>query len=175
MYNLFSLLQIALGTCKGLEHLYTNEEWCEVMRMAEQQSLLGICFAGIEKLSKDQFPDKDTLLDWIGQTEYIKSQNSRLNYQCAEVGQLLFKKGLSSCILKGQGVGALYGDLSPYRAPGDIDLWVNGSCDQVMEYVNAISPTREFDGKHAHLNIFPDTSVEVHWWPSVTANPVISR
>lgn len=175
MYNFFSLLQIALGTYKGLAHSFTNKEWCEVMRMAEQQSLLGICFAGIEKLSEDQLPDKITLLEWIGQTEYIKSQNIRLNYQCAEVERILSKKKLSSCILKGQGVGALYGDLAPYRAPGDIDLWVNGSCDQVLDYVNALSPNREFDGKHAHLNIYPDTSVEVHWWPSVSSNPFLSR
>lgn len=175
LYNFFSLLQITVGTSKGLHHSYTDKEWCEVMKMAEQQSLLGICFAGIEKLSKDQLPDKVTLLEWIGQAEYIKSQNFLLNNQCSEVEQILSKNKLPSCILKGQGLGALYGDLAPYRAPGDIDLWVNGSCDQVMEYVNAISPNREFDGKHTHLNVFPDTSVEVHWWPSVTTNPIISR
>lgn len=175
LYNFFSLLQLALGTFKGLNHSYTKNEWHEVLVMAEQQSLLGICFAGIEKLSKDQLPDKTILLYWIGHSEYIKRQNKLLNYQCAEVEKILIKQELSSCILKGQGVGALYGELAPYRSPGDIDLWVNGTCTQVLDYVNEISPNREFDGKHTHLNIFPNTSVEVHWWPSVSSNPVLSR
>lgn len=175
MQRLFSLLQIALGTRDALPKPIIPEDWCEVIKMAEKQSLLGICFAGIERLPKDLVPDMDTLMDWLGQAEYIKSQNKLLNQRCAEVEKAFAEQGLSSCVLKGQGVGSLYGRLASYRNSGDIDLWVDGTCEQVIDYVNSVSPNREFDGKHTHLNIFNDVTVEVHWWPSVFANPILSK
>ena len=186
MDKLFSLLKYVLGNGSGTDLPSTVEEWQELYAEAGKQSLVGICFAGIDRLPESQLPPAPVVLRWIGQAEYIKSRNSVLNQQCVELQSVLSDAGFDSCILKGQGVGSLYktddsSDLSEYRMPGDIDIWVvpkngkAGDWETVMDYVNSISPNREFDGKHTHLNIFPDTTVEVHWWPSVASDVFVSR
>ena len=186
MDKLFSLLKFVLGNGNVDELPSAVEEWKELYSEARKQSLIGICFSGIDRLPESLLPPAPVVLKWIGQTEYIKSRNSSLNQQCVELQKILSDAGFNSCILKGQGVGSLYKpdeslDLSEYRMPGDIDIWVvpkngkAGDWEPVMDYVNSISPNREFDGKHTHLNIFQDTTVEVHWWPSVTSDFFVSR
>lgn len=41
--------------------------------MVEQQSLLGISFDGIERMPKDQLPDMDILMNWLGQVSYMET------------------------------------------------------------------------------------------------------
>lgn len=186
MGKLFSLLKYVLGNGSEDDLQSTAEEWKELYADARKQSLVGICFSGIDRLHESQLPPSQMVLKWIGQAEYIKSRNSAINQQCVELQKVLSEAGFDSCILKGQGVGALYKtmyspELSQYRMSGDIDVWVvpkngkAGDWESVLDYVNSISPNREFDGKHTHLNIFQDTTVEVHWWPSVTSDVFVSR
>lgn len=186
MDKLFSLLKYVLDNGNGNDLPSTAEEWKELYAEARKQSLTGICFAGVDRLPESQLPPAPMVLKWIGQAEYIKTRNSAINQQCVELQKVLSDAGFDSCVLKGQGVGSLYktvysSDLAEYRMPGDIDIWIvprNGKAGNwvsVMDYVNSISPNREFDGKHTHLNIFHDTTVEVHWWPSVSSNVLVSR
>ena len=66
-----------------------------------------------------------------------QQRNELVNQQCAELAESLKLRGYRSCVLKGQGVGALYrvhendndnnqnsSDLSMLRQSGDIDVWV---------------------------------------------------
>ena len=102
----------------------------------------------------------------------MEHRNKQLNEQCAIVQRQFLEAGLNSCILKGQGVASYYDpELSAVRQSGDIDLWVDATWKEVMDYVNSRTPNREFDMKHTHLEIFQDTIVEVHWWPSMPVNP----
>ena len=85
-------------------------------------------------------------------------------------------KGMRSCILKGQGVAALYSErLQPLRQSGDIDVWVDASREQVIDFVMGIAPTREFDQKHIHFHVFDDMEVEVHWIPVNRESPKFNR
>ena len=73
--NLIELLQVSVGTRDELSRGLTDSEWNEIYRLAESQGLIGILFGGIERLPKEQTPFMDLLMDLLGQTEYLKTQN----------------------------------------------------------------------------------------------------
>lgn len=185
MENLFfELIQVAIGTRDCLTRHPSTEEWYALFEMAKKQSLVGICFVGVQKLynanvnpnanhSNSTNLSKLLYLTWMGLAAKVQQRNDTVNQQCVDVIQQFRDRGLESCILKGQGVACYYNaDLKRLRQSGDIDIWVNGTWQQVMDYVNSISPNREFDMKHTHLEAFEDTIVEVHWWPSMPINPM---
>ena len=88
--NLIELIRVATGR---QSHRLTDEEWNELYAEAEKQSLIGVCFAGIEALGKEQLSTMDLLMDWLGQTEYIKSQNEIISTRAKEVTEPVFSKG----------------------------------------------------------------------------------
>ena len=52
----FELLQIAIGNRKELTRQLTDDEWASMYGICEKQALLGIAFAGVERLPKEQVP-----------------------------------------------------------------------------------------------------------------------
>lgn len=176
--NFIELLQVSVGNREELSHVLTNQEWTDIYKIAESQGLIGILFGGIEHLPKEQLPFVDLLMDWLGQTEYLKTQNEVVDNRCKEITQMLAQDGYVSCVLKGQ-ANASYYPKPELRSPGDIDIWV-GPVDSVSleddrrnvaEYVIA----REDDYvrmqyHHIDYHVFPDVEVEVHFCPMVLFN-----
>ena len=164
-YNtFFELLQVAIGNIECLSHSPSPPEWEQMYTLAKEQSLLAICFDGIEHLPDYQLPNKLLLMNWLGATIYIRNVNKKVNKQCIELQQRLNEDGFSNCILKGQGVAQYYPEyLKMLRQSGDIDIWVKGGMRKVLSYANNIFGNVEFDYINAHLPYFEDTEVEVHW------------
>ena len=102
----FELIQIAIGNRNN------------AFTIASQQSLIGITFVGLNKIPKSQMPNELLILKWFGMTELLVKRNKILNLQCEEVQKTLNECGLYNCILKGQSIGAYY---------GDIDVWFDGN------------------------------------------------
>lgn len=50
------------------------------------------------------------------------SLNQEMAIKCKDILGRLKAVGMTSCILKGCGVGCYYGKLAPYRESGDIDV-----------------------------------------------------
>lgn len=190
----FELIRVAIGTQESLSRLPSAREWGELYKMAQKQSLVGVCFAGVQKASPQPSPEgmgEKSLLfrgdleeayipemlyfTWMGMAVKIQQRNETINRQCVELQMRLSDDGFRSCVLKGQGIAALYGDLAMLRQSGDIDIWMDGGWEKVMDYVNACTPNREFDMKHTHFEAFEDTIVETHWRPTATTNPILNR
>lgn len=179
----FELIRVTIGTQDCLSRQLKACEWGYLYKMAEKQSLIGVCFSALQKLGADADEgfarigmSEMLYLTWMGMAVKIQQRNEVVNCQCVEVQKCFLNAGLEACILKGQGVASYYNDaIKMLRQSGDIDIWVNGTWQDVMDYVNVKSPNREFDDKHTHLEIFDDTIVEVHWWPSTSSNPIISN
>lgn len=179
----FELIQVAIGTRICLSHTPNADEWRDLYAMAKKQSLVGVCFAGVQKLQEQQQAPTSTgsaqaemlYLTWMGMAAKIQQRNEVVNRQCVELQAKLSDDGFRSCVLKGQGIAALYGDLAMLRQSGDIDIWMDGGWEKVMDYVNARTPNREFDMKHTHFEAFEDTIVETHWRPTATTNPILNR
>lgn len=47
----FSLIRVAVGTQESLSHVPSVREWEELYHIAQKQALIGICFAGMQRLS----------------------------------------------------------------------------------------------------------------------------
>lgn len=174
----FELIRVAIGTQDCLSHLPSTCEWSELYNMAKKQSLIGVCFVGLQRLGADADEGFARIgmgemlyLTWMGMSAKIQQKNEKMNQQCAELQAKFSADGLRSCVLKGQGVGLLYGELSLLRQSGDIDVWADGGHKYVMDYVNRIAPTKEVRWLHTQLHVFEDTEVEVHFMPTYLKCP----
>lgn len=169
----FELIQLSIGTRDTLSRVPQADEWGELYKAARKQTLVGVCFAGIQRLYDSQrgmvesFPE--TLKKkWITETLMISRNNERLNYRCVELQTQLAKDGFKTYIMKGQGNAALYGDtLCKLRQPGDIDIFLDGGFKRVMAYVNDTFPSNEVNELEIHYHCFKDVEVEIHYKPFI--------
>lgn len=168
----FELIQVSLGTRICLSHTPSAHEWGELYAMAKKQSLVGVCFAGVQKMQPQrQEPPEMLYLTWMGMAAKIQQRNETVNRQCAELQNKLTKGGLSSCILKGQGIAQLYAEnLRGLRQSGDIDIWVKGGFQVVNEFIQKTNPTKDIAYHRFHYDIFQDTEVELHFRPTLMRN-----
>lgn len=178
----FELIRVSLGNQERLSRVPTAKEWERIYRMAVKQSLLGICFAGVQRLGANADDGFSAIgmpemlyLTWMGMAAKIQQRNEVVNRQCVELQERLAVDGMQSCVLKGQGVATLYGDhLRSLRQSGDIDVWVlpnegeteNEHIARVVKYAKEFNPQSHFSGKHIDLYVFDDTEVELHVTPA---------
>lgn len=165
----FSLIKVAIGKEGVLCKTPTTKEWQQLYDMAKKQSMVGICFAGVQKqVNQNQELPEMLYLTWMGMAAKIQQRNEVVNRQCAELQAKLSADGLRSCVLKGQGNAALYGSsLCMLRQSGDIDVWVDASRKEIIEHVQKVAPTTNVREHHLEMAVFQDTEVEVHYWPAV--------
>lgn len=115
------------------------------------------------------------LYQWIGEGEQIRQQNQRIDQQCEQLFTWFKKRDFPNSIIKGQGVARLYPQ-PDLRQPGDIDIWVDGSREEIVNLMrsNFIGVTY-VDYVNCHAGFFTDTEVEVHFRPTWFFNPFVNR
>lgn len=187
----FELIQISIGNKQSLTHIPTGDEWQWLYNMSRKQTLTGVCFRGVDYLCQNK-PEQtanlpDSLkLHWIASAMNIRQRNVKLNKCCRELQTALFDAGFANCILKGQGVAALYLSysveasesdipLSLLRQPGDIDLWVAGGMNRAYRYCIERFHNVEFDYVNAHAPFYSDVEVELHWRAMAEPNLFLNR
>lgn len=172
----FELIRVAIGNETCLSHTPSESEWCMLYTMSKKQSLVGICFAGVQRLKfQRQEPPKILYLKWMGMTAKIQQRNEVMNRQCVELQRRLSDDGWRSCILKGQTNHFNYGSIAMLRQSGDIDVWLDGETEDIIRYVNRISPFEKINQQHLDFHIYDDTEVEVHFTPSRLTNRFSNR
>ena len=174
--SFFELLRVSLGTQGSLTHIPTDKEWEELFEMALKQSLAGMMLDGVEKILESNSVAKPTiLLEWIGEQQYIESQNNLQNKRAKELYEIFKKGGYRSCVLKGQGTATYY-DKPELRQCGDIDLWVGGDRDDIVRFAKSKGVHVEsVDIKDSAMYFFNDVMVEVHNRPNCMFNPRTDR
>lgn len=104
----FQLLRYTLDETHALPREMADEEWRMLFEIAQQQSLLGLLFDGIQRwMERDGAhvkSPKDVLLKWYAISERVKDSNRKANAACAEVARLFAKSGFRTCILKGRAI-----------------------------------------------------------------------
>ncbi len=92
----------------------------DMLRLAEEQSVMGLMAAGIEKLTAFSIPltEKLTLL---GKCQLIEQRNIAMDSFVAELMQRLHETGIKAVLLKGQGIAQCYAK-PLWRSSGDVDL-----------------------------------------------------
>lgn len=173
----FSLIKVAIGKEGVLCKTPTTKEWQQLYDMAKKQSLVGICFAGVQKqVNQNQELPEMLYLTWMGMAAKIQQRNEVVNRQCAELQAKLSADGLRSCVLKGQAIAQLYPDnLKSLRQSGDIDIYVDCGRERAIKYAKTLQETVAWDYKHLHLNVFKDTEVEMHYRTEIMFNVLKNR
>lgn len=175
--NLFiELLQMSLGTREGLSRVPTVHEWETISEEAQRQAVAGVLACGIEKLLKEQQPPQALLLQWIGQTLQIEQRNALTSRVCGELVGQMENDGLLCCVLKGQTNHRYYPkQVANRRSCGDIDIWVQGSARETLEYVDSHWERTGLCWLHCNCTDKSGVPVEVHFYPSFFSRPKYNR
>ena len=156
-------------------------DWRQLYSFASKQAILGFCFDGIERLGKE-YPlflkenpiGQDLLMTWMGKAQQIHRRNMKVNEVAAKLYRQLREDGLRCCVLKGQGNTLMYPN--PYsRTPGDIDVWVNASRAEIMDYGRSHFKLGD-DIRYQHMETVVDgVPVELHFIPCIMNNPIYNH
>lgn len=170
----FELLQVSIGNRECLSCSPSANEWMSLYTIAKAQTMIGIAFNGLRRLPQEQTKalPKPLKMQWLGLVVQIQKCNEIINVRCVELQRRLAEDGIRSCILKGQGVAALYGtDLSLLRQSGDIDLYVDRNYKGVLEYLLRKNVSySHWDYLHVDSKFYEDVEIEMHYKPSVMRN-----
>ena len=172
------ILQLAVGKRQSNSIHINDKEWYSIYDIATKQSLVGVMMEGIQQISEidnSQKPPLPLLYEWIAQVEQIKHHNKQMDKKSAMVTGLLKSWNHDSCILKGQGVARLY-PKPELRQSGDIDIWVNGSRNEIVKVLKEHYIGLSYiDYVNCHAGFFPDIEVEAHFKPTWMYNPFTDR
>ena len=116
----FELLRAGLWEKEARLSKYTDIDYSAIMRMAEEQSVVGLVTAGLERVSDVKVP-KEWALQFIGSTLQVEQQNKAMNEFVAWLIELLRKNDVYALLVKGQGIAQCY-ERPLWRASGDVDL-----------------------------------------------------
>lgn len=176
--SFFTFLRYNLGGKDGMNKVVADIDWQQLYSFASKQTILGLCFDGIDRLGRE-FPDelkqnpieRELLMTWMAKAQQICRQNMKVNRVAAKLYSKFREDGLRCCILKGQGNALMYPN--PYsRTPGDIDVWVNASREEITEYAKCHFKLED-DIRFHHLETTIDgVPVELHFFPCSMNNPL---
>lgn len=175
------LIQVTIGTRDKLTKVPTEGDWQHIYETAVKQSLVGVVFSAIELLNKQDSTIKPPITlfyNWLGEVSRIEKRNKNLNEATEHLTRIFKNGGLRSCVLKGQGVGLMYGVrckkkdcgfLRGRRQPGDIDIWVEGRRDDILKFLKEnYLKTGKTVIHHVDASIIEGVETEVHFQPSYT-------
>ena len=178
---LFEFLKYCLGNKTDMSMVVAKMDWRQLYSFASKQAILGFCFDGIERLGqeypaelKDNPIGQDLLMTWMGKAQQIHRRNMKVNEVAAKLYRQLREDGLRCCVLKGQGNALMYSN--PYsRTPGDIDVWVNASRAEIMDYGRSHFKLGD-DIRYQHMETVVDgVPVELHFIPCIMNNPIYNH
>lgn len=167
----YQLIRVAIGTQDALARTPSAKEWQQLYEMAKKQSLVGICFAGVQKLVDSEMEDYCGMnelqyLTWMGMTAKIQQRNEVMNGYTTQALTYFREKGFPNCILKGQAVAKLYGDLAGLRQSGDVDVWLDCSRKELFELSRKeFGRVEGYNGFHIHYPLYEDCEIEAHFTP----------
>lgn len=145
-------------------------DWSKVCQLAEEQSVMGLVLAGIEKTNTNRTnntnrPPQDLLLQWIGEVKIIEQQNKAMNAFVAELIEKLRHHDVYAILVKGQGIAQCY-ERPLWRASGDVDLLLSaGNYEKAKKVLLplAIDVNEEFKMlKHLGMTMKDGFVVELH-------------
>lgn len=178
----FRFIQFSLGVYEGKEFLDDSVlkgfDWQRFYDFAKKQTLIGVVFDGIQKLPKAVAPNLELLMKWIGVSHKIQLRNEVLNEATVGICNKVKNAGYPCCILKGQGNAVMYPN-SMARTPGDVDVWVNASREEIRTLAHSLTENANGhvdDESFNHIGLtINGITVELHSTPGFMANFVYNH
>lgn len=95
-------------------------DYAEVMRLAQEQAVVGLVAAGLEQVVDVKIPQV-WALQFAGQTIQIEQRNKAMNLFIIDLVAKLRGADIYTLLLKGQGIAQCY-ERPQWRSSGDVDL-----------------------------------------------------
>lgn len=155
---------VRLGIGHRANITFNRLDWQEIYELATQQGLLGVVVDGIERLSNHLRPQRELLLEWIG--EVLQSYECRYDaYKntISEMAGFYNSHGYKMMVLKGYAC-SLNWPKPEHRPCGDIDIWQFGEYKDADKTV-ASERGIKVDTSHHHHTVFNwgEFTVENHY------------
>ena len=166
----FELMQVALGTRDKLSRVPSAAQWLTLLDEAQSQGVDAVMLGGIERLLKEQRPQINELLEWIGAAQMVEAMSSMQVRRARELSAKVQSVGFENCVLKGVAVAKYYPQ-PLRRVCGDIDLWVCGRRKAVMKWLLSQYEVSHILWHTVNVNAFDDVAVEIHFHPAWLHNP----
>ena len=116
----FALLRAGLWEKDVRLAQYGEIDYENVLRLSEEQSVVGLVTAGMEQVADVNVP-QEWLMQFIGETLQIEQQNKEMNVFISELKEKLSNVGIYTLLVKGQGIAQCY-ERPLWRTSGDVDL-----------------------------------------------------
>ncbi len=148
----------------------------EVLRIAEEQSVVGLLAAGIDHVENSQVPQGD-VLTIAGKALQIEQRNVAMNQFAAQLFSKLQSENINALLVKGQGLAQCY-RRPLWRTAGDIDLLLDE--DYYEKAKSLLIPlsdhveTEDIQAKHQGLTI-KGFLVELHGRMPFTMSERVDR
>lgn len=148
--------------CGGTIDPATEEEWQRCFDMALQQNVLAMTFPAMTALPKEQRPSFTLWSKWMAYAQSIAEQSQYKRQVVEKIGAWLAEEGLTTTILKGFSLSALYPNPN-LREFSDIDIFSGEKYDAVNDcFAKHGVKVDSVDGHHAYLKL-DGISVEHHF------------
>lgn len=122
-YAFFELVRAGLWEKEARLLPFGKIDYEEVMRLAEEQSVVGLVSAGLEHVVDSKVP-KEEVLQFVGRTLQLEQRNSAMNKFVGELVEEMRKAGIYTLLLKGQGIAQCY-ERPLWRTCGDVDFFLS--------------------------------------------------
>jgi len=179
MNNLFSdVLCSSICGSNISDRLLSKYDSLHLWKEAQKQAIDGVLLDGYMKLNADASCMEEYLKvkrRWIICALQLEQRNELVNLRAKHITEFFKTGGYRSCVLKGQGVALLYPN-PKRRHCGDIDLWLEGERDEIVNFVRS-NGIKIYDVHlvHATAEFFKDVPVEIHFRPSWMYNPFLDK
>jgi len=115
-----SLVQAGLWEKEVQLALYDSVNYEDIYRQAQEQSVVGLVAAGLEKVTDVKVP-QSIALTMAGEVLQLEQRNRAMNAFVAELIEKLRKEDVYALLVKGQGIAQCY-ERPLWRSSGDVDL-----------------------------------------------------
>ena len=100
-------------------------DYAALMRLAEEQSVVGLVTAGLEQVKDVKVPQQ-WILQFAGSTIQIEQRNKTMNSFIRDLVDKMRRADIYTLLVKGQGVAQCY-ERPLWRSAGDIDFYLSRS------------------------------------------------
>ncbi len=159
----FELLRAGLWEKEVRLSPYKNIDFSAIMKLAEEQSVVGLVAAGLEHVADVKIPQQ-WALQFAGQTIQLEQRNKAMNAFVARLIGKLRNEDIYTLLVKGQGIAQCY-ERPLWRACGDVDLYLsNDNYEKAKKLLLPIATNIEKEErKRLHLGMTLDGwVVELH-------------
>lgn len=141
----------------------SDAQWVAVLRMAQEQTVMGLACQGVCHLPDELMPPQPTLVKWVAETDRIERCGRAMDKALDALLALFDGESVAPVLLKGQGVARFY-ERPLQRECGDIDLYLRGdeAFRRAADILSRQCPPAKAEGDGALLYRWNGVNVELH-------------